>query len=462
MSGIVDTLKMYLNRLKKPATIAEALRQVISPELVDELVRDIDPAFLVEEAAEEVGISASELLRQVAYRLNLRPALRLELPKAQLLEKVGHETKFLQAIYALPYAIPSSRVGYGISVTELSNIDVEAFKRQGIEVTLALGSKIEKLWKRFEWETPSAREQVSVPQMFAVVKQLAEDAFQCGTSEVFIGHPQPDCYEFLAADKKYTGKLHPLIYKMMLNEFKDVHRITREVTESETLRSISVSLTRSFERPVVCLTWETKAGAQRIKIVEALDTPSKLTTSASKDKPEEKSVTDSQITRPVSLRKAKTGEEQQSAEKIVEIEEPAERIVLLVDDDERFLLILSRIMESKGWTVETEKNGKAALESLRKNSFKPALAISYVHMPEMDGGSFLKAIRNEAFTMPVLMLTSDDDRLLEAELALLGADAFVRKQEDPRILLAWCNNLVARSAGDVSQPEQTKKAVGAS
>ena len=38
------------------------------------------------------------------------------------------------------------------------------------------------------------------------------------------------------------------------------------------------------------------------------------------------------------------------------------------------------------------------------------------------------------------MLTSEEDCDLEAEMILLGAKAVVKKSQNPKILLAWCEN----------------------
>jgi DNA-binding NarL/FixJ family response regulator len=82
----------------------------------------------------------------------------------------------------------------------------------------------------------------------------------------------------------------------------------------------------------------------------------------------------------------------------------------------------------------------------------PQLIICDIHMPGMDGLTFLEKLYSRHKVAPVLVLTSDEDRTLEARLALLGVEAFVRKNEDPRVLLAWCKNLLKRAetaaAGD--------------
>jgi two-component system NtrC family sensor kinase len=64
----------------------------------------------------------------------------------------------------------------------------------------------------------------------------------------------------------------------------------------------------------------------------------------------------------------------------------------------------------------------------------------------MNGRDFLARVKGDARfrSIPVVMLTSDDD--VEAEIGLLeaGAEAFVSKSKDPRILCAQIRKLVRR------------------
>jgi DNA-binding response OmpR family regulator len=59
-------------------------------------------------------------------------------------------------------------------------------------------------------------------------------------------------------------------------------------------------------------------------------------------------------------------------------------------------------------------------------------------MPVMNGRDFLARMKADMRfrSIPVIMLTSDDD--VEAEIGLLeaGAEAFISKSKDPRILCA--------------------------
>ncbi|MBL7661703.1 response regulator [bacterium] len=238
-----------------------------------------------------------------------------------------------------------------------------------------------------------------------VVEKLAHDAQVKGAAEVFIGHPDKASYEFVVGSKCYRGKIHPSVYQTLAAYFNGQHRLERSCNESQVLKKICISLTRNFEHPVLCLSWE-------LLVPES---------------PE------------LSAPEILAGPYAQATD-----ETAALPTVLLVDDDLRLLMVLSKIFESKSFTVVTEHISSRALERLNRGEVQADLVIADVHMPNLDGPKFLHELRQGFPDLPVIMLTSDMNSLIEAELALLGADAFVRKQEDPKILLAWAKNLLLR------------------
>ena len=127
--------------------------------------------------------------------------------------------------------------------------------------------------------------------------------------------------------------------------------------------------------------------------------------------------------------------------------DPLKRRVFLVDDDSRFCAILGQILEQRGYEVTSCHDGDKALSLIRSGAGDPDLIICDIHMPRTDGVVFLKQLRQMGKYIPLLMVTSDEDVALEAELVELGADAYVRKQEDLKVLLAWCRNLSRKAQG---------------
>lgn len=110
--------------------------------------------------------------------------------------------------------------------------------------------------------------------------------------------------------------------------------------------------------------------------------------------------------------------------------------VLVVDDDEKLARLVSYHLTKAGYTVITATNGYEALRLTMNGHFE--VVISDWMMPEMNGLELCSALRKteRGRKTYVLILTAreDEDRLVDAFQA--GADDYVTKPFNPRILLA--------------------------
>lgn len=90
------------------------------------------------------------------------------------------------------------------------------------------------------------------------------------------------------------------------------------------------------------------------------------------------------------------------------------KVVLLVEDNETYRTAVRFALEASGLTVIEAANGKIGLELLSQN--KPAMVVSDVMMPEMDGNTMLTTIKSnpETKTLPVVMLTNMQEELDKA------------------------------------------------
>ncbi|HPF13987.1 MAG TPA: diguanylate cyclase [Planctomycetota bacterium] len=118
-----------------------------------------------------------------------------------------------------------------------------------------------------------------------------------------------------------------------------------------------------------------------------------------------------------------------------ELEHSATR-VLLIDDDEQMLRLLSHYLQRAGYHVETALSSK---EGLRKAiSLAPHIVVTDWMMPGMTGVELCRALRETPTgkRMYVLLVTArgDDVQVLEAFEA--GADDYIVKPFNPRILVA--------------------------
>ncbi len=77
--------------------------------------------------------------------------------------------------------------------------------------------------------------------------------------------------------------------------------------------------------------------------------------------------------------------------------------IMVVDDEVRFLVSTRKLLEKKGYTVETAASGAEALDKLILA--KPHVVILDVKMPGMDGIQTLGEIKNRFPLIEVIMLT---------------------------------------------------------
>ena len=101
--------------------------------------------------------------------------------------------------------------------------------------------------------------------------------------------------------------------------------------------------------------------------------------------------------------------------------------VLLVDDTRTLLSLLQVYL--MGWQLEFHE-AKDGLEGLAKaRELKPALVVTDVRMPGMDGFELCAAIRadEELHHLPVVLLTSLNDEASRKKGRLVGASAFLSK-----------------------------------
>ncbi len=102
--------------------------------------------------------------------------------------------------------------------------------------------------------------------------------------------------------------------------------------------------------------------------------------------------------------------------------------VLIVDDQEVLRSLLSRFMTREGFEPVEAENGKKAIELYRATN--PAVVLSDIMMPEMDGISLLRAIRALDPGAAVILMTGygNEEVLLEALRG--GAVNFFKKPFD--------------------------------
>ncbi len=116
--------------------------------------------------------------------------------------------------------------------------------------------------------------------------------------------------------------------------------------------------------------------------------------------------------------------------------------ILVVDDSASLRMAVGIALKGAGYTVTEACDGKDALSKLTGQ--KVNLIISDVNMPNMDGITFVKNIKqmpSYKFT-PVIMLTTENQEAKKKEGQAAGARAWVVKPFQPAQLLAAIEKLV--------------------
>jgi len=101
--------------------------------------------------------------------------------------------------------------------------------------------------------------------------------------------------------------------------------------------------------------------------------------------------------------------------------------ILIVDDEEYIRNVTRSMLEGIGYDVETAEGGLAALNQLKERRKSFDAVILDIMMPGLDGAATLRRLRQEAPSLPVLMISGYGDDDLLAQVATMEVDGFLRK-----------------------------------
>ena len=119
----------------------------------------------------------------------------------------------------------------------------------------------------------------------------------------------------------------------------------------------------------------------------------------------------------------------------------AER-VLIVEDDSAARVGLEQLVKSWGFVAESASDGEEALEKV--TTFRPAIVISDVVMPRMDGLALLRALQNQGADVTTLLLTAQGTVETAVEAMKEGAYDYLTKPIDIQRLKILLDKIVER------------------
>lgn len=120
--------------------------------------------------------------------------------------------------------------------------------------------------------------------------------------------------------------------------------------------------------------------------------------------------------------------------------------ILIVDDSLAMRGALIKTLRDKRFQIEQAENGVIGLEKVKKSHYD--LIITDVDMPEMDGFTFCKTLRDEALSnaTPVVILSSHDKESDIEHGFQVGASAYLSKTDAQEHLPGLVDRLLQKSS----------------
>lgn len=126
--------------------------------------------------------------------------------------------------------------------------------------------------------------------------------------------------------------------------------------------------------------------------------------------------------------------------------------VLIIDDEVSVLKAVSTILKHEQIDVTCAQSSQEALEALHEQSFD--IILLDIMMPEQDGFSFLKELRDANVLTPVILLSGREEDAMQVEGLGLGADDYMTKPFSKTVLVSKIRAIVRRTQ-QYATPENT-------
>jgi DNA-binding response OmpR family regulator len=117
-------------------------------------------------------------------------------------------------------------------------------------------------------------------------------------------------------------------------------------------------------------------------------------------------------------------------------------LVLLIEDDLRLAELVRTYLQGHGFRVVVEYRGDNVLQHLQHE--RPDLVVLDLGLPGRDGFAVCKELRS-ASDLPILIVTARDNDIDHVVGLEIGADDYVVKPVEPRVLVARIHALLRRS-----------------
>ena len=124
--------------------------------------------------------------------------------------------------------------------------------------------------------------------------------------------------------------------------------------------------------------------------------------------------------------------------------------LLLVDDEENLRSMLEAALAHSGFDVHPAASGREALEAVRQ--VRPDLVVLDVMLPDLDGFTVTRRLRERGRQMPIVFLTARDDTADKVTGLTVGGDDYVTKPFSLEEIVARIR-AVLRRTGVAGEPD---------
>jgi two-component system, OmpR family, response regulator RstA len=128
--------------------------------------------------------------------------------------------------------------------------------------------------------------------------------------------------------------------------------------------------------------------------------------------------------------------------------------ILLVEDDEDLAELTQEYLQKQGFNVEVEHDGGNAVARIINE--QPDLVLLDIMLPNVDGLTICQQVR-ASFSNPIMMLTARDDAIDEILGLEIGADDYLSKDSEPRLVAAHIKALLRRTPAPAINEKKEEK-----
>ena len=117
--------------------------------------------------------------------------------------------------------------------------------------------------------------------------------------------------------------------------------------------------------------------------------------------------------------------------------------ILVIDDEPQMRRLIARILTGAGHGVHEAENGRDGIGLFHR--VHPALVITDIVMPDMEGIEMIRELRQEAPTIPILAISGGGPAVYLRAATGLGATAALAKPFSTDELLEAVGNLLGKN-----------------